>query len=178
MKIDVSKIEGYESMTAEQKVEALTAYEYDDNKALLSQRNAENAAKKKEIEDLKSQLQAKMTADEKAEAERVEREKARDEELKLLRRQVFVSDNAAKYTALGYSADDAKKTAEALADGDLDTVFNMQTAFYNNLKATLTAEALKGTTPPQGKQTNPETPDFDSMSDSEYYNYMRTKNGK
>ena len=91
MKIDVSKIEGFDSMTAEQKVEALTSYEYDDNKALLSQRNAENAAKKKEIEDLKAQLAAKMTADEKAEAERLEAEKAREEELKSLRRQVVVS---------------------------------------------------------------------------------------
>lgn len=179
MKIDVSKIEGYESMTAEQKVAAFEAFEYDDNKGLLSQRNAENAAKKKEIEDLKAQLAAKMTADEKAEAERVAKEKARDDELKALRRQVFVSDNAAKYVGLGYSAEDAKKTAEALADGDLDTVFNMQTAFYNNLKATLTAEALKGTTPPQGKQTGNETPDFDAMSDTEYYTYIqRMKNGK
>ena len=179
MKIDVSKIEGFDSMTAEQKVEALTSYEYDDNKALLSQRNAENAAKKKEIEDLKAQLAAKMTADEKAEAERMEAEKAREEELKSLRRQVFVSNTAAKYIGLGYTAENAKKTAEALADGDLDTVFNIQSEFQNNLKATLTAEALKGTLPPQGKQGNPDHPDFDSMSDSEYYTYLqRLNNGK
>lgn len=178
MKIDVTKIEGYADMTAEQKIAALEAYEYDDNKSLLSQKNAENAAKKKEIEDLKAQLAAKMTADEKAEAERTERERAKDDELKALRREVFVSNNAAKYVGMGYSSEDAKKTAEALADGDLDTVFNMQTAYFNNLKSNLTAEALRGVTPPQGMQTNPDTPDLDSMSDAEYYKYMRNKNGK
>lgn len=175
MKIDVTKIEGFDSMTAEQKVEALTAFEYDDNKALLSQRNAEAAAKKKEIEDLKAKLAAKMTADEKAEADRLAADKAKDEELKALRRQVFISDNAAKYAGLGYSPEDARKTAEALADGDLDTVFAQQKAYADNLRASIVAEALKGTTPPQGKQTKPEAPDLDSMSDADYYKYLRSK---
>lgn len=173
MKIDVTKISGYDAMTPEQKIEALVSYEVDDNKNLLSQRNSEIAAKKKKIEELEAELASKRTADEQAEAERKAAEQAREESFKKVQRENFVLKNAAKYISLGYSEENATKTAEALADGDLETVFSMQKEYSDNLKTRLQEELLKGVTPPQGKQTGTNKDDLDAMSDADYYKYLK-----
>lgn len=173
MKIDVTKISGFDEMTPEQKIEALTSFEIDDNKSLLSQRNSEIAAKKKKIEELEAELASKRTADEQAEAERKANELALQETFKQVQRENFVLKNAAKYIALGYSEENANKTAEALADGDLETVFSMQKEYADNLKTRLQEELLKGVTPPQGKQTGINKDDLDAMSDADYYKYVK-----
>ena len=77
-KIDVSKIEGYSEMSAEDKLKALEAYEFETPapkeseettrlKAALSKANSESA-------EWKRQLREKQTESERAEAERKERD--------------------------------------------------------------------------------------------------------
>ena len=63
-KIDTAQIEGYESMSAEEKVKALEAIEYDDGsskldeyKNALSKANSENAEWKKKYKEMLSDEQ-------------------------------------------------------------------------------------------------------------------------
>lgn len=175
MKIDTTKISGYAEMTAEQKIAALEAYEYEDNKNLLSQRNAEIAKKKTEIEELNKKIAEKMTADERAAAEKAALDKERDEEIKALRRENAINRNTAKYAAMGYDAKLAEETATALVDNDIDKVFANQAIFNASMKASIEADALRGTKPPAGKQTDNEAPDFDKMTDAEYFKFMNER---
>ena len=104
-------------------------------KAALSRANGEAA-------EYKRQLREKQTEAERAEAERAEADKAMREELEALRKEKCVSDYTAKCVALNMDADLAGKTATALADGDMDSVFDCLKAFVEATKTRLNNEAL------------------------------------
>jgi hypothetical protein len=142
-KIDVTKIEGYESMSAEEKLTALEQYEFDlpsatnedKLKQALSKANAEAASWKKQYKE-------KLTEAERAEADRAEAEKAMRDELDTLRREQTVSKLEAQYLAAGYSPELASASAQAQADGDTATVLANQLAFIEATKKDLEARAL------------------------------------
>lgn len=144
-KIDVSKIDGFDAMTAEDKVNALLSYEIEvkepDNteltklKTALSKSNAESA-------EWKRKLREKQTEQERIEAERAEENKRRDEELAELRREREISKLTAQYLAVGYSAELANETAIASADGDTAKVLANQMAFLEQKKKDLEVAAL------------------------------------
>lgn len=104
-------------------------------KRLLSKANSEAAS-------YKEQLRAKQTETERAEAERAEKEKADAERLAELERIVAVSGYEKKCLALNMDADLAGKTAAALADGDMDSVFDCLKAFVEATVKRLNNEAL------------------------------------
>lgn len=146
VKIDVSKIEGYSEMSAEDKLKALEAYEFETPapkeseettrlKAALSKANSESA-------EWKRQLREKQTESERAEAERKERDAQVEEELKSLRRDKTVSGYQAQYLSLGYSKELALKAAEAMADGDAATSLACQQEFLEAKTKELEAAAL------------------------------------
>lgn len=144
-KIDVTKIEGFDTMTAEEQVAALTGYEFempkpdtgneDKLKAALSKANADAA-------EWKRQYKEKLSEQERAEADRAEAEKAMREELETLRREQSISKLEAQYLAAGYSAEMATASAKASADGDTATVLQIQTQFIEETKKNLEAAAL------------------------------------
>lgn len=86
-------------------------------KRLLSKANSE-------ANSYKEQLRAKQTEQERAEAERAEAEKAKDERLAELERIVSVGEYTNKCMALKFEPDLAAKTAGALADGNMDALFD------------------------------------------------------
>ena len=146
MKVDVSKIEGYEAMSAEDKIKALESFEFEAPKQAddgevkklreaLSKTNSEAAS-------LKRQLHEKMSEAEKAEAERKDREQQIDEELKTLRKEKTIATLEKAYLAAGYPAELAAASAVAQADGDTDTVLRNQMTFLAETKKSLAAEAL------------------------------------
>ena len=144
-KIDVSKIDGFDAMTAEDKVNALLSYEIEDKepdnseltklKTALSKSNSEAA-------EWKKKLREKQTEQERIEAERAEENKRRDEELQELRREREISKLTAQYLAVGYSAELANETAIASADGDTTKVLQNQMAFLEQKKKDLEVAAL------------------------------------
>ena len=173
MKIDISKITGYDEMSAEDKLKALEAYEFDapapkDNgdeitklKAALSKANTDAA-------EWKRQFREKQTEQERAEAERAEREKAVEEELRGLRREKTVSGYVANCLALGYDKDLALRAAEAMADGDAASILACQQDFLENKKKELEATALnKQPTLTSGSPPTAKTAEADA------YNKMR-----
>lgn len=144
-KIDVSKIEGYDAMSAEEKLNALEAYEFEDPapandseaklKEALSRANGDAA-------EWKRKYRATLDDAKRAEEERAERDRERDEELAALRKERTVSKLEAQYLAVGYSAELASATAKAQADGDTDTVLANQMKFIEETKKKLEAAAL------------------------------------
>ena len=104
-------------------------------KRLLSKANSEAAS-------YKEQLRAKQTETERAEAERAEADKAMREELETLRKEKRVSDYTGKCLALNMDAELAGKTATALADGDMESVFDCLKAFVEATTTRLNNEAL------------------------------------
>ena len=104
-------------------------------KAALSRANGEAA-------EYKRALREKQTEKERADAERAEQEQAMREELETLRKEKRVSDYTGKCLALNMDADLAGKTANALADGDMDSVFDCLEAFVEATKTRLNNEAL------------------------------------
>mgnify|MGYP006967169268 CR=1 FL=1 len=104
-------------------------------KAALSKASSDAA-------EWKRQLREKQTADEREKAERAEQEQAMREELETLRKEKRVSDYTGKCLALNMDAELAAKTAAALADGDMESVFDCLTQFVEATKTRLNNEAL------------------------------------
>lgn len=104
-------------------------------KAALSKASSDAA-------EWKRQLREKQTADEREKAERAEQEQAMREELETLRKEKRVSDYTGKCLALNMDAELAGKTANALADGDMESVFDCLKAFVEATKTRLNNEAL------------------------------------
>lgn len=152
-KINTSGIKGYESMTPEQKLAALEAYEYEDNageieryKAAVSKANSESA-------DWKRKYNEKLSEEERKAAESAEELENMKTELASLRRDKTVADYTAKFLALGYDATLAGDTAAAFADGDTAKVILNQQKFLEAHDKTLKAELLKGgSNPPAGSE--------------------------
>lgn len=145
MKIDTTKIEGFENMTAEEKLAALQNYEFAEEpvqtndvsklKTLLSKANSE-------AKSYKDQLRAKQSEAERAEAEREENERKMREELEALRKKDVISGFKTKYLELGYDGALAESTANAMADGDMETVFKNQATFNAAQKTAIETAVL------------------------------------
>lgn len=172
-RIDVSKIEGYENMTPEQKIAALEGYDTSDpdysgyvKKDVFDKTASELAEKKK-------QLQAKMTEDEAAkQKEQEEREKLQKDYEALLHK-TTVSENKAKLLAMGYEEKLAAETAEAMANGDTEKVFTNQQKHLEAYGKKIRAEALKDTPKPtpDGDEKTMTLKTLRAMTPQERYQY-------
>ena len=150
-KIDTSKIEGYDSMSAEDKLKALEEYEYEDNadelekqKGLLSKANSEAAEWKKKFNALsKDGDKEKKTLEEKynelsTKVETLEKEKKQ-------------SEYVAALVSQGFSEDNAKDAAAALIEGDMVKYFECSRKHNEGLEKDIEARLLKNTQrPPAG----------------------------
>ena len=153
-KIDVTQIEGYAEMSAEDKLKALEGFDIPDpdysgyvKKDVFDKTASELAEKKKQLKD-------KMTEDErKAQKEQEERDELQSKYEMLLRKSE-ISENKAKLVALGYDEALADETAVAMFEGDTAKVFANQKKHLDSVEKRVRAEALKDTPKP--------TPDGDS----------------
>lgn len=143
-KIDTSKIEGFDGMSAEEKVQALMGVDLPDapdmsgfvTKELFDKTASELASTKKS-------LKSKMTEDETAEEERKRVMESLQNEVDTLKKEKTVASYKAEYLGLGYDEKTAGETAKALADGDMSKVFANQKSFLESQKKMIQAEALK-----------------------------------
>lgn len=142
MRIDVSGIENYEAMTAEEKVAALESFEFEQEDVSRLKTAVDRATH--EAADYKKQLKAFQDQQKNGSDEL----KNLQDQIAELKREKMLSDLTAQYTALGYDADLAKATATAYADGDTETVFANQKAFNESREKALKAEILKQTPRP------------------------------
>ena len=116
-------------------------------KTLLEKANSEAA-------DYKKKWKAAASEQEQKQIEDAEKQAQIEEELKTLRRASKVSEYEKQHLALKYDEKDAKEIAEALYDGDMDTVFRLQKKHEEALQKAIKADLLKDMpTPPAGNQT-------------------------
>lgn len=164
--ISTDAIENFDSMTAEQKVEALLKVEIPEavdmtgyvKKSLLD-------AKLSELGKVKDELKAKLSEDEQKklaeeEVKAADAQKFADLQAKYdaLEKKSTISEYKANYLAQGYDEALAKETAEALANGDMAKVFANAEKFKAALEARIKAELMDSTPKPgggSGSNTNP-----------------------
>lgn len=139
------QIENYESMTPEEKVAALEAYE-PDMSGYVSKATFDKKAS--EAAELSKQLKSRMTEDEAKAAKEAEERAALLARVEQLEQEKAVSTYTNAYLGMGYDEKLAKATAEAMAKGDTETVFKNQKIHQDNREKALKAEMLKQTPPP------------------------------
>lgn len=170
-KIDLTSIEGYENMTAEEKLATLESFDVPDPdysgwvRKDLYDKAASDLAK------LKKDSRANLTASEQAMADmrsQFEQEnaglksqvEAMQTTLDGYKREKDIANLTARFASLGYG-ELAEATAIASLDGDLDTVFANQQSVIEAAKQTGIENRTKNTpTPPAGNpKDNPKEND-------------------
>ena len=144
-KIDPSKIEGFDNLSADEKVAALLNQEIEVEqtepadvtklKTSLSKANSEAA-------EYKRLLREKQTEAERAEADRAEREKALQDELASYRDKERISSYKAQLMAAGVDADTADLMAKSLPEGVQDEYFLATKSFLDNQRQKLLTESI------------------------------------
>ena len=149
--IDTSKIEGYDTMTAEEKVKAFESFNIPDpdysgyvKKDVFDKTASDLAKAKKDLKDRMTEEEVK-----KAEAE-AELNKYK-EQAESLQREKNIAENKAKFISLGYDDALAQETAEAMEKGDYATVFKNQQTVIENVKKIAKGEAAANMPTPAGK---------------------------
>ena len=145
MKIDTSLIEGYEEMSAEDKIKALEEFEMEDEKAKKSvtKANGEAAEWKRKYRALEQERAGEKTASETA-LEELQQEVAQ------LKKEKKESEHRASFLALGYSEELAKDSARALMAGDLEKFFELQKKHQEEYKKDIEKKAVLGMQTPAG----------------------------
>lgn len=158
-KIDPSKIEGFDNLSADEKVAALLNQEIEVEqtepadvtrlKTSLSKANSEAA-------EYKRLLREKQTEAERAEAERAEKDKEREELLKSLLEEKRVSTYKSQLMAAGVDPDTADLMAKSLPEGVSDEYFHATKSFLDaqrknaEIAALGKQPSLSVGTPPKG----------------------------
>jgi hypothetical protein len=146
MKIDITKIEGYDTMSNEEKIKALEEYEVDYtgyvDKRVFDKTSSELASLKKQHKEL-------LSAEERAKQEQEDVFNSMKEELEALKKDKAMGDAIAQFLSLGYEESLAKKTAQAFVEGDMTTVFRNQKAHQEALEKKVKIDLMKGTPTPK-----------------------------
>lgn len=164
-KIDTTKIEGYDTMTPEQKLAALEAFEYEDNAAEVERLKQAGSKANSQAAEWKKKYNEKLSEEERKKAEDAEALTKMQQELDELRKSKQVSDFKAQYIAQGYSEALASETAQAMADGDTAKVFANGKKFLEEYAKTVKADALKSTPKPPAGSGAGAGLDFDKKID-------------
>ena len=169
-KIDISKIEGYEAMSAEDKVKLFESFEYDDGANEIER--YKNAASKanSEAAEWKKKHNARLSEDEKQKQETADYIAMLEKQNKELLEKETIATYKADLLKIGYSEELADSTAKALASGDIAKAIKHQADFVDAQKKSVLAEAVKETPVPPAGNAGEKTltkAEFSKMSLSE-----------
>lgn len=156
--IDTSIIEGFADMSVEEQLAAVLKLNIPDE-VDLSKYVAKDVFDKKasEAAELSKKLKGKMSEDELAKAEREAKQAENDAKYadleskynELLKSRT-IADYKAKYLAQGYDEALAQSTAEALVDGNMETVFKNGETFKAELEKKIKSDQMKNDPLPGG----------------------------
>ena len=150
VKIDVSKIEGYENMTPEEKVAVLESYEYEDNSSELERyKNAVSKANS-DVAEWKRKHNALLSEDEQKRNETEEELNQLRTQLKELREKETIASFKSEFLALGCEDKLATDMATSMVGNDMTKVFNGLKKHLETVEKKLRDEILKETPPPVG----------------------------
>ncbi len=166
MRIDVSTIEGYAEMTAEEKLKALESFELPnpDYTGYVKKEVFDKTAS--EAASFKKQLREKQTAEETAKQEADERFQSMEAELKALKAEKQIAEYTSSLLNLGYEGKLAASTAKAMAEGDMNTVFKNHAIHNATMQQAVEKKLVNATPAPvAGDSTSIKTKqDFAKMS--------------
>lgn len=170
MKI-TDKIEGYESMSAEEKLKALEGLDVEDStdyqkiKESFNKASSEVADYKKKLKAKEEELNSKLSEDEKKEKERMEKEAEREALLNTLLKEKSVAEYKANFLKVGYDEELATASATALVDGDTSKVFDNLGKFISERDKQTQVKLLNSTPrPTPGSVSEVTKEQFDKMS--------------
>ena len=141
MKIDVSTIEGYDAMSAEEKLNAVLNAELNDPEVTKWKEQANKASS--EAADWKKKHNALLSEEDRKANENAEALQNLQTELETLRKEKAVSGYTARCLEAGFTSEEASKAASSLADGDIDTFFVQLKSFTDGLKKSIKAELMQ-----------------------------------
>lgn len=150
--VDVSTIEGYAEMSAEDKVKALEAFEYEDNAAELERLKNSVSKSNAEAKSWKDKYNAKLTDEDKKkeaaeEAKKQEAQKFADLESKYneLLKNSTLKEHTISLTGLGFDEKLAGETATAIVDGDATKLFANMKKFLETYRKSIEKELMDKT---------------------------------
>ena len=145
MKIKTNLIEGYDNMSAEEKLKALEEYEIDlsgyVDKKLFDKTSSDLANYKKKYQET-------LSEEERNKAVRDEEIQKMQDELSALKKDKAIADSTAQFLSLGYDGELAKSTAQAFVDGDMAKVFANQKMHQENREKKIKSDLMKDTPAP------------------------------
>ncbi len=156
--IDTSTIANFDSMTAEQKLEALLKVEIPDapdmskfvSKDTFDKKASEAADLSKKLKDALDEDGRKKLAEDEAKAADAAKYAELESKYNDVVKRMTISEYKANYLAQGYDDKLAADTAEALADGKMEKVFANAETFKKALEAKIKAELMDNTPKPNG----------------------------
>lgn len=152
-KIDTSTIEGFENMSADDKISALLGLEIPDAVDLskyIAKSEFDKTSSK--LADLKRQLNEKLTDDQKKDADTKQEMDDLKEKYEALLKESTIAKHKADLLALGYSEKLAADTAEALYNNDTAKVFANTKAFKEEVEKSIKSEQMRKTPRPDGNE--------------------------
>ena len=167
-KIDTSGIENFDTMTPEQKIEALLGFEYDDGADKI--KAAEEKAEKmksafdkaaSEAAAYKKQYNAKLTDEEKVAAN----QKALEEKLAEYEQRDKINTAKTVFLAAGFEESSAGSAAKAFISGDIDSLSAALKGFRSTVETSLKAKLIDETPVPEGGGKANTTPDYSQLYD-------------
>lgn len=156
--INTSTIENFDSMTVEQKLDALLKVEIPDrpdmsrfvSKETFDKKASEAADLSKKLKDALDEDGKKKLAEEEAKAADAAKYAELESKYNDLAKKTTIAEYKANYLSQGYDEKLAADTAEALADGNMAKVFENAAKFKTALEAKIKAELMDKTPKPGG----------------------------
>lgn len=160
MKIDVTTIQGYEDMTPEQKIEALTSFEMADPdfsgyilKDEYNKMKAQFDKTASELAEMKKQYKARLTDEEQKQAEHDEELESLRQKVQLMETESTIAEIKANYLSMGYDEELAHDTARATVEGDNKRIFANHKKFLEAHDKAFEANLIANTPRPEGSGT-------------------------
>lgn len=141
-KIDIAKIEGYAEMTAEQKLNALENYEFDDGSIEYSKLKKAFDVAASDAASWKRKYQSTLDEQTRAAAEKEESDRLLREEVETLRKDKQFQGFKNQFLETGYGKELAEESAQAMVDGDTNRLFQNLQAFIKARSSEIEAAAM------------------------------------
>ena len=193
--IDTKGIENFDSMTADEKVAALLAYQFDDGTDKIKAAEEKAATLKAAMDKATSeaagyrrQLREKQTDEERAKLESEETLKALQAELAEFKQREQISTAKAAFLGGGFDEKTADIAANAFISGDLEKISTALKTFKETIEAGAKSALMAGTPRPEGGAKADSKPDYsklyeeavaaDNFYDAAYYMRLSQQNNK
>lgn len=155
-KIDVTLINGYADMTAEEKLKALESFDLPDPDFTGYVKKDLFDKKASELAEANRKLNEKLSDEEKEKQEKEQKMADLEQEIANLKKEKLINSYKAQFLAQGMDEKLAKETAEALEKGDNEKVFANQKAFLDAFEKRIRTDALGDLDkPPMGDDRKP-----------------------